>query len=236
MSATPDTADLLRRAIDSRAVDLHTAMPGQVVKVYTASTEKRQFVDVLPCLKRALEDEQGELVEEELPVIPMVPVGYMQGGGAFVSMPLAVGDFVTVIFAERSIDQWVELATKAAQRATSPGDRGTHTLDGAIALPCGPAPRRELLADVHAENVVIGFDGGAQVHVRPDGTIHLGKDGADQYVALANKVATELTALKNAIAGAAVVAGDGGASFKAAIGVALAAWPASVGSTKTKSD
>lgn len=57
--------------------------------------------------------------------------------------------------------------------------------------------------------------------------------GAD-FVALAASVATQLSNLKSAIAAAAVVAGDGGASFKAAIITSLSAWPGSVAATKVK--
>lgn len=57
--------------------------------------------------------------------------------------------------------------------------------------------------------------------------------GAD-FVALAASVATQLNTLKSAIAAAAVVAGDGGASFKAAILTSLASWPGSVAASKVK--
>ena len=65
------------------------------------------------------------------------------------------------------------------------------------------------------------------------GVVHLG-GAAGELVALANLVTTQLTALKTAINGAAVVPGDGGAAFKAAIMAALASWPATVAATKTK--
>lgn len=58
--------------------------------------------------------------------------------------------------------------------------------------------------------------------------------GGAAFVALAALVATNLTTLKTAIAGAAVFAGDGGALFKTNIGIALASWPASMAATKTK--
>jgi hypothetical protein len=57
--------------------------------------------------------------------------------------------------------------------------------------------------------------------------------GAD-FVALAALVATQLTSLKAAINGAAVSAGDGGATFKTNIMAALASWPGSVAASKVK--
>lgn len=82
----------------------------------------------------------------------------------------------------------------------------------------------------------------AYVHLKPDGsvivaaqTIKLGA-AATQFVALANLVAAQLTALKNAINVAVTVPNDGGASFKSTLLTALSAWPASVAATKTKAE
>lgn len=63
--------------------------------------------------------------------------------------------------------------------------------------------------------------------------ILLGRD-ATELVALADLVETELAKIKSAINGAAVVAGDGGAAFKANIIAALSEFPASVAAEKVK--
>lgn len=58
--------------------------------------------------------------------------------------------------------------------------------------------------------------------------------GGDDFVALAAKVATQLSTLKSALTSAIVVPLDGGASFKATLLAALASWPASVAASKVK--
>ena len=65
--------------------------------------------------------------------------------------------------------------------------------------------------------------------------IELG-DNATEEVALHNLVEDELTALKNAINGAAVAAGDGGAAFKSNLMSALGSWPGSTAATKVKAE
>lgn len=65
-------------------------------------------------------------------------------------------------------------------------------------------------------------------------TLHLGSTSAADYVALASLVQSQLSALKAALAGAVIVAGDGGASLKATMLTALSAWPASTAATKVK--
>jgi len=79
----------------------------------------------------------------------------------------------------------------------------------------------------YAQPAVVSFKGKAT-------QIKIGD--APQPVALAPLVASQLAALKSAIAAAPVVAGDGGASFKAALVAALTSWPAPVASSKLSSD
>lgn len=76
-----------------------------------------------------------------------------------------------------------------------------------------------------------------KIHLKADGIAYVGT-GLD-FVALAAKVDASIDAIVNAIAGAAVLAGDGGAAFKANIGAALGiSLPAigSVASTNLKAD
>ena len=197
MSTNVSSLDWFDWALQNALSDLHTCFPAEVMRVHEGE-HKRQFVDVLPSLMRTVPDEDGELIQEALPVLPMVPVGYMQGGGFFISVPLAVGDIVTVVIAERSLDQWIEVAKKSSQRAIDPGDVSTHSLEGAIALPCGPAPRSALLANVSATDLVIGHDSGARLHLSPSGVIHAGDEAGAEFVALAGKVATELPGVDRA--------------------------------------
>lgn len=200
-AATPEWAELLQEAVAAGLLEVHTGMPGQVVAVHDGAG-KRQFVDVRPCLRRAIEadEESAEpFVEEELPILPRVPVGFPQGGGFFVSFPLIPGDFVYVVFAERSLDRFIATARKAQQKAISTGDIGTHSLDGAFALPNGPAPSANLLEGVSGTDLVIGLSGGTTIHVKLNGEIHLGSNAAADYVALAALVKSELQALWDAL-------------------------------------
>jgi hypothetical protein len=253
MSANVSDLDVQEWALQNALGNLHTCMPAEVVRVHEGA-HKRQFVDVLPGLMRTAPNEDGELVDEALPVLPMVPVGYYQGGGFFISVPLKPGDVVLVVFAERSMDQWLEVAKKGGQRAINPGDVSMHSLEGAIALPCGPAPRSALLANVSATDLVIAHDSGARIHLSPLGVIHAGDDAGAEFVALAGKVATELdriktdlTKLKTAIGAGFVAVGiaaaaDGGKgklAFESSVAPPPAIWPsspASVAATKLKTD
>jgi hypothetical protein len=196
VTVTPSELDIIRSVLDAALSEVHTCMPAEVVRVH-ASEHQRQFVDVQPSLQRRASNEDGQVVDETLPVIPMVPVGYMQGGGFFISVPIAVGDFVLLVFAERSLDQWLQTARKGSQRAIAPGDVGTHTLEGAVALPCGPAPRSALLAGVSATDLVIGHVTGSRIQITPAGDVLAGGVSGHDFVALAAKVDARLAAIQS---------------------------------------
>lgn len=198
MTVIPSQLDIQVASLRNELSDLHTCMPAEIVAVREGK-DKRQFVDVLPHLQRSVINEEGEPVDEAFPVIPMVPVGYPQGGGFFISLPLRVGDIVLVVFAERSLDNWIESGAPAKQTPIKPGDLSMHSLEGAIALPCGPAPRSALLTGVDAADLVIGTASGTVLQRwKADGNVEIGPldEDATDFVALAGKVLTELTRIQ----------------------------------------
>lgn len=236
MTVLPSMLDIQDEATRQALGDVHTCMPGEVVAVRSSDRDRRQFVDVLPLLQRAVVNEDGIAISEAYPVLQMVPVGYLQGGGFFLSVPLRVGDVVLLVFAERSLDSWLEVAKPGARSPVVPGDVSMHTLQGAIALPCGPAPRAALLAGVDAADMVIGTtDGVILARFRGDGSVSFAE--GTHYVALENLVATELGKLWDAIAAHTHTVATTGSS-SAQSGTAAAAGSqgsaGSVAATKTK--
>jgi len=198
VTVIPSALDVQDEVTRQTLADVHTCMPAEVVAVRTAARDARQFVDVLPLLQRAVIDADGVEVNEAYPMLQMVPVGYMQGGGFFVSLPLRIGDVVTVVFAERSLDSWIESAIPGAHTPVVPGDLATHSLQGAIALPCGPAPRATLLEGVDGADMVVGTDNGTILaRFTPTGDVVLAE--GVHYVALENLVHTELGKLWDAL-------------------------------------
>jgi len=120
----PSLADLLNTAIDSRLCDVHTAMPG-IVKSYDRAT---QTAKIQPALKRKYAD--GRIVD--LPIINKVPVKFPRSKGKWIHFDLEVGDVVTIIFSERSLDNWKEKGG-----LVSPDDPRKFNLSDAYAFPGG---------------------------------------------------------------------------------------------------
>ncbi len=234
MTVIPSALDVQDEATRQTLADLHTCMPAEVVAVRSGSRDQRQFVDVLPMVQRSVLDADGMPVDEAFPVLQMVPVGYMQGGGFFVSMPLRIGDVVLVVFAERSLDTWIENAIPGARSPVVPGDLSTHSLQGAIALPLGPAPRAALAAGVDGADMVIGTVGGTVLaRFKADGSVSFA-EGAGGYIALSAKVDAFIASLDQVFRTWAPMPNDGGAALKTKYTTTFESPPESVAATKTK--
>ena len=225
MATEPTLEDTLQEILDVRLSDVHTALPGKVVR-YDAT---RQVADVQPQVQQAAEAPDGSVVGRRYPVLVSVPVAFLAGGGFFLSFPIAEGDTGLLLFNELPIDRW-----RATGQESAPADVRRHHATSAIFLP-GLRPSAAKFAETdQANDLVLGKTDGAVLHLKPNGEVHAGAATASSFVALATLVAAELTALKTAISGAAVVTGDGGAAFKTNLLAALASWPGNVAATKVK--
>lgn len=177
----PTLADVIKAAIHYREFDLHVAMPGRI-KSYDAST---QLADVEVCINPTLKADGGDEVIV-LGVISNVPIKFPGGGGYFLSFPLEDGDGVELTFLDRSIDDWLEKGG-----VVDITDQRMHHLSDASAFP-GLRAKPDALTSAHASKLVIGKDGEASMQITIDGTTIKISDNATEFVALAQKVLTEL--------------------------------------------
>lgn len=185
---SPTLAEVVRAAIDSRLRETHVALPGRVEK-YDAAEQK---ADIKPMVQDLVPTREGTELVESLPVIPNVPVAFPRGGGYFMTFPLQQGDFVLLVFNERSIDTWA--SGDGAEK--NPDDFRTHNLTDAVAIP-GFYPFSQAVGEGGIDaNMVLGKDGGSTVHIKDDGEIHLGKEDPTEFIALAQKVLDELNDVK----------------------------------------
>ncbi len=200
MSNTPSLEHVIRGAMDRWATELHTAIPA-VVKSYDAET---QTISAQPLIRVGVTGADGERDVERLPIISDVPVMFLGAGVFRITFPIAAGDTVLLIFSEASLDKWLSTGGDV-----DPLDDRRFHLSDAIAIP--GLRSRPQATPVDDEALTIEAP-----------AIKLGSVDADDPVALKS----DLDELKSAISGAAVVANDGGAAFKANILAALASWPA----------
>ena len=186
---TPTQAEILKAAISQSLSDLHTMLPGQIEKY----DERTQKADVKPLIKRTvILSDSTELPPESLPVIANVPIIFPQGSGFFFSVPLTKGDYVMLLFCERSIDQYIS----GSGIDTDPVDVRKHDLSDAVAIP-GFVPYSKALKNVVETEMRLGQDDdGIQIRLKKDGeidityengqTLHLENKDGDAILKLGN--------------------------------------------------
>lgn len=199
-SREPDELTTIEQIVDAKLVELHTCLPAKVER-YDA---EKQQADVTPVLKRVYLDEDDAEQEVDYPVITNVPVAFPRGGGFSLSWPLAKGDPVWLVFAERSLDGYLE--TDGAT-PLDPKDARRHNISDAVCYPGGGTFTNA--SDIaHAEDLVVGIEGGAlELHIKPDGEVwwkaakfRMGTEAAAIPVARANQTDARLDKLENYMA------------------------------------
>jgi hypothetical protein len=113
--------DTIQRLIDAKAIAMNTALPGEVVS-YDASTGK---AEVRALVRQTYEDG----VTLTPPVISNVPIIMPRTRGASLTLPVASGDPVLIVFAQWSIDRWA-----SEGRLVNAGDARTHSMSDAVAF------------------------------------------------------------------------------------------------------
>jgi hypothetical protein len=176
----PRWAEIVAHAVKVDREELHTSLPGRV-RSYNA-TAKTATIELQ--VKRISRKRDGSRVAKSFPLLPNVPVGQPAGGGYFVHMPVAAGDFVWVMFSERSFDSY-----RGKARVTEPADQRLHDLSFGYALPVydvsGPP------SDAVANALVLGRVGGKHIVVDSTG-VKLGASTAAQAIPLGTIQRTEL--------------------------------------------
>ena len=201
---TIELSDVIAAAMDARLQGVFTAMPGSVQKYYPSN----QSVDVQPLVQQGYVAQGGARATERTPMVTSVPVVFPGSGGYSMTWPIQVGATGLLIFCNCSIDKWLQVGSEV-----DPGDDRRHCIADAVFIP----GLRPFSSPIGGNN---GAPTDAMVIAGP-----LVKIGDDNAASLGTK--SDLSNLKSAISGAAVVAGDGGAAFKANILAALGAgWPA----------
>ncbi len=165
---TPSLSQLLLDCIESRLNDLHTAMPGIIVKY----DPKSQKADVQPCLKYSVDNK-----EEPLPIIQSVPVHLFGASKAFVHFPIKKDDKVLLLFCEKSIDNWTQDGG-----VVDVNDLRKHHLTDAIAI-AGIYSINELIEFLDDKNIFIVNDK-TQIKITDDGKIFFSAKGSEANEAM----------------------------------------------------
>lgn len=115
--------ELIRVSFIEMAGELRVCLPGRI-ETYDPDTH---LASIQPLIKRKF---YGQENAELLPIVNRVPVIHPRTAKALIRLPVASGDIVTLIFADRSIEPWLQGDGVAAEAL----DTRQHHLSDAYAL------------------------------------------------------------------------------------------------------
>ena len=192
------TEDSLRQIIDYALDNANTAIPGYIESYDSASqtaSVKVPYLDYYEIDGQETQQQQG------WPVLPDVPVIFPRGGGWSITWPLAKGDNVLLVFAQRSIDDW--WATNG-QTEISPTDLRRQDISDAFAVPGPPTDRTKLGSDhVSSTDLIIRHSDGTELQFGKNKTVSLtadrlniGSESAGTALAKGQVTTDQINALK----------------------------------------
>ena len=158
----PEIAESLEAIFGATLNELHTALPARVERHDAAN----QRADVKPVFLRVFLDEDGNERAYEYPIITDVPVHFPRGGGAFIHLPIAEGDLVLLVCAQRSLDRYLETDGK---QVIDTQDARRHHFSDAVAF-AGLSTSRNKIQVSQPADLIIGLeDGSGELHLAPGG-------------------------------------------------------------------
>lgn len=177
--------DSLVEAIRAGIVEVHTALPGEIVN-FDATT---QTASVQLCIQREVVDSTDTITQ-----LDEVPVMIQCGGGFSVTFPLTAGDPCLILFIERGLDNWY-----LDGGCQAPETRRHHHYSDAICLP-GLRPAPSALANYDATNLTIRTDDGqTQLCITPNGEFAL-TNGTEELLTIVRDLIQALEGVQTLVA------------------------------------
>ena len=116
----PDLTEVLNAYKNEIFANINCVQIGKIEKV-----NDNQTVEIQIQIKRRVKNEETV----NYPLLVDCPYFVLSGGGAYIDMPIAVGDYCLVIFNDRNIDNWW-----STENVAEPADRRKHNLSDGIAI------------------------------------------------------------------------------------------------------
>ncbi len=145
-------------AREAMFTEMRVALPG-VVESY--DSEKRT-ANVLPLIMRRALDSAAPV---SLPVLPNVPIMHPQTQAGALLLPIAKGDPVTLLFSDRSLDQW---KSSNGGQPTEAEEKRKHEISDCWAFPGGWPNAFPFTPATDATNLAIQVATGTKIYIGND--------------------------------------------------------------------
>ena len=125
MTSSQQMPPNLRTLLEDLKVEIFSTLNciqiGKIEKI----TAPQQTVEITIQIKRVSEDGTSIIY----PVLADCPFFVLQGGGAYIDMPIQIGDPCIILFNDRNLDNWWKTGT-----VMNPADYRKHSFSDAIAI------------------------------------------------------------------------------------------------------
>lgn len=149
--------EIFQNSVWSILSSIHTCLPGIVVS-YNSSENK---ASIQPALNKNYQSGQMPM-----PIIENVPLVFPSTANFSITYPISEGDYVLLLFSERSIDLW-----KSVGGQVTPDDNRKFHLSDAIAIP-GLQPFNGNNSQNNGNDFLISF-AGSSIRIKPDGAVEI---------------------------------------------------------------
>jgi protein gp138/GpV-like protein with Apex motif len=159
-----DSETAMRYALESKQAQMWTAMPAIVTKVNLT----QMTLECQPAIKGIQSNEDGSSSYVNLPQLVDVPICFPSAGGFTLTLPIAIGDEILAIIANRCIDAWWQLGGVQV-----PMELRMHDLSDGFAIP-GPRSLPMVIPSISSVNAQLrSNDGTTYLEITPTGKINL---------------------------------------------------------------
>jgi len=154
----------IREALDTQQSKMWTAIPAIVVDVDLSA----QTLSAQPSIQAVVRDKDNKTTNVTLPVLINVPIVFPRGGGFALTLPVAAGDEVLIVFASRCIDAWWQSGGVGVQV-----EQRMHDLSDGFAI-LAPTSQPKKLSGVSSTSVQVRNEAGTTyVEIDSSGKIKL---------------------------------------------------------------
>lgn len=157
-----DNEASLRLALDGRQSTIWTALPCIVQKVNLIV----MTLEAQPAIQGTVQMEDNSIQSVNLPLLVDVPICFPSAGGFLLTLPIAVGDEVLVVFASRCIDSWWQ-----SGGVGRPMELRMHDLSDGFAIP-GPRSVPNVALNISSTAAQLrNLAGTTYLEIRSDGKV-----------------------------------------------------------------
>jgi hypothetical protein len=150
--------------LDGRQSGIWTALPCIVTKVNLSA----MTLEAQPAIQGVTYDQNNNPTYVNLPILGDVPIVFPSAGGFTLTLPIAVGNEVLVVFASRCIDAWWQQGG-----VQLPIEMRMHDLSDGFAIP-GPKSQPKVIGGISSTGAQLRNDAGTTyIELSADGSIKL---------------------------------------------------------------